>query len=61
MTYKDKRPKWSRKTLRNADFVFYHNDLSQHNIFVDPNTFEITSIIDWEFAGFYTENFEYPL
>ncbi|KAF1994102.1 aminoglycoside phosphotransferase [Amniculicola lignicola CBS 123094] len=61
ITYRDKRPSWSRKTSRNEDFVFCHNDLGQHNIFVDPETFNITAIIDWEFAGYYTTEFEYPL
>jgi hypothetical protein len=28
---------------------------------VDPHTFEITAIIDWEFAGYFPEEFEYPL
>lgn len=41
--------------------MFCHNDLGQHNIFVDPDTFNITSIVDWEFAGYYTPEFEYPL
>lgn len=61
ITYTDKRSNWSRKTSRNSDFVFCHNDLGQHNIFVDPDTFKITAIIDWEFAGYFTEEFEYPL
>lgn len=61
ITYNDKRSSWSRKTAHNTDFVFCHNDLSQHNILVDPDTLEITAIIDWEFAGFYPEYFEYPL
>ncbi|KAF2241386.1 hypothetical protein BU26DRAFT_525217 [Trematosphaeria pertusa] len=61
ITYRDKRSSWSRKTSRLNDFVFCHNDLGQHNIFVDPDTFNITAIIDWEFAGYYTTEFEYPL
>ncbi|KAF1347221.1 kinase-like protein [Lizonia empirigonia] len=61
ITCNDKRPSWSRKRSRNTDFVFCHNDLGQHNIFVDPDTFKITAIIDWEFAGYFTEEFEYPL
>lgn len=63
ITYRDKRLHWPRKTSRNTnpDFVFCHNDLGQHNIFVDPDTFDITAIVDWEFAGYYTEAFEYPL
>ncbi|ORY02123.1 hypothetical protein BCR34DRAFT_493360, partial [Clohesyomyces aquaticus] len=35
ITYRDKRPNWVRKTSRNTDFVFCHNDLGQHNILVD--------------------------
>ena len=40
------------------DLVLYHNDLSQHNILVDPETLKITAILDWEFAGFYPKDFE---
>lgn len=61
ITYRDKRSNWLRKTSRNTDFVFCHNDLGQHNIFVDPDTFNIAAIIDWEYAGYYTTDFEYPL
>lgn len=38
-----------------------HNDLGPQNIFVDPNTFRIVGIIDWEFAGFFPPSFELPL
>ena len=61
ITYQDERSTWSRKTSHTKDFVFYHNDLGQHNILIDPDTFEITAIIDWEYAGFYPDMFEYPL
>jgi hypothetical protein len=61
ITYRDKLSDWPRKTSRNLDFVFCHNDLGQHNILVDPDTFDITAILDWEFAGYYTTEFEYPL
>ncbi|KAL1721845.1 kinase-like domain-containing protein [Schizophyllum commune] len=40
------------------DLVLCHNDLSQHNIIVDPETLKINAIIDWEFAGFYPKEFE---
>jgi serine/threonine protein kinase len=42
------------------DFVLCHNDLNQANIMVDPVTLRITGIIDWEFAGFFPPEFEYP-
>jgi len=61
ITYRDKRPNWLRKTSRDADFVFCHNDLGQHNILVDPDTFQITAIVDWEYAGYYPPESEYPL
>jgi serine/threonine protein kinase len=61
ITYRDKRLAWPRKTSHNTEFVFCHNDLGQHNILVNPTTLEVTAIIDWEFAGYYTTEFEYPL
>lgn len=38
-----------------------HNDLGPQNVFVDPDTFKIVGIIDWEFAGFFPQYFELPL
>lgn len=43
---------------KEGDFVFYHGDLSQHNIIVDPQTLKIRAIIDWEYAGYFPEYFE---
>jgi aminoglycoside phosphotransferase len=40
------------------DLVFCHNDLSTHNVIVDPSTLKINAIIDWEYAGFFTSEFE---
>ncbi|KAI0056417.1 phosphotransferase family protein [Artomyces pyxidatus] len=40
------------------EFVLCHNDLSQNNIIVDPETFKINGIIDWEYAGFYPREFD---
>jgi hypothetical protein len=42
------------------DLVFCHNDLSMDNIIVDEKTFKIKAIIDWEYAGFFTPEFERP-
>ncbi|KAL2267144.1 hypothetical protein VTJ83DRAFT_4421 [Remersonia thermophila] len=55
------RDDWSR--LRPADqpeYVFCHNDCSQHNVIVNPDTLKIAAIVDWEYAGFYPEWFEFP-
>ncbi|KAI0057085.1 kinase-like protein [Artomyces pyxidatus] len=40
------------------ELVLCHGDLSQSNVFVDPDTLEVTGIIDWEYAGFYPREFE---
>jgi serine/threonine protein kinase len=39
--------------------VLTHGDLSPRNILVDPKTDKIVSIIDWEYAGWYPEYWEY--
>lgn len=40
------------------DLVFCHNDLSAHNVIVNPETLKVNAIIDWEYAGFFPEEFE---
>ena len=52
------RDDWKLKTSERSEFVFCHNDLSQHNVIVDPQTLSITAIVDWEYAGFYPAFFE---
>jgi serine/threonine protein kinase len=59
--FRTDRRSWPRISHETDDFVLCHNDLSPHNIFVDPNSFSIVSIIDWEYAGFYPQEFELPL
>jgi serine/threonine protein kinase len=48
------------REARRAEYVFCHNDCSQHNIIVNPDTLKIAAIVDWEYAGFYPEYFEFP-
>ncbi|KAK4115520.1 hypothetical protein N656DRAFT_787225 [Canariomyces notabilis] len=31
--------------------VLWHDDLSEHNLLVDPTTFKLTGVIDWESVG----------
>lgn len=52
--------KWTSKSFPAEEYVFCHNDLSQSNIIVNPETLQIAGIIDWEFAGFFPEYFETP-
>lgn len=40
------------------DLVFCHNDLSTYNVIVDPETLKVKAVIDWEYAGFYPQDFE---
>lgn len=54
-TYRDN---YTLKPAETEEFVFCHNDLSQHNVIVNPTTLKINAIIDWEYAGFYPEYFE---
>lgn len=49
---------WKMKPRQNDDLVFCHNDLSAHNIIVDPETLAIKAIIDWEYGGFFPPAFE---
>ncbi|KAL4950838.1 kinase-like domain-containing protein [Aspergillus filifer] len=51
---------WPIRSSDNAEYVFCHNDLSQPNVIVDPDTLKIRAIIDWEYAGFFPEYFEAP-
>ncbi|KAK4125625.1 kinase-like protein [Parathielavia appendiculata] len=55
------RDDWSRlRTSTHAEYVFCHNDCSQHNVIVNPDTLRIAAIVDWEYAGFYPAHFEFP-
>ena len=57
---KDKRTHWPSRKSGTEKYVYCHNDLAQHNILVNRETLQVASIIDWEFSGFYPEDFEFP-
>lgn len=46
------------KTRETKDLVFCHNDLSTHNVIVDPATLKVKAVLDWEYAGFFPKEFE---
>ncbi|KAB8339130.1 hypothetical protein FH972_022066 [Carpinus fangiana] len=54
------RDDWTFPLAETDEYVFCHGDLSQHNVIVDPESLEIAAIVDWEFAGFFPEYFEFP-
>ncbi|EMF17236.1 uncharacterized protein SEPMUDRAFT_33394, partial [Sphaerulina musiva SO2202] len=49
---------WSLQQSVRKEYVFYHNDLSQHNVVVDPVLLKISAILYWEYAGFFPTWFE---
>ncbi|KAG6092973.1 hypothetical protein E4U31_006978 [Claviceps sp. LM219 group G6] len=52
---------WPSMTKDTDEYVLCHTDLDRQNILVDPNTFKIVSILDWETAGFFPQEWELPL
>jgi len=56
----DRNTIWQRISAKDSKYVFCHRDLSGSNIIVDPTTFKITAILDWEFSGFYPQEHEIP-
>ncbi|KAM4056075.1 phosphotransferase enzyme family protein [Hirsutella rhossiliensis] len=52
------RSQWKMKSRETKDLVFCHNDLSTHNVIVDPATLKVKAILDWEYAGFFPKEFE---
>lgn len=56
-------PKLLRHYLKHAlyeghEIVFTHADLGPRNILIDDNG-HVTAILDWEYAGWYPEHWEY--
>ncbi|KAL2173710.1 kinase-like domain-containing protein [Thermothelomyces heterothallicus CBS 202.75] len=49
---------WRLQVSDRDEYVFCHNDLSQQNVIVDPDSLKIKAIIDWEYSGFYPAYFE---
>ncbi|KAG5934870.1 hypothetical protein E4U59_005947 [Claviceps monticola] len=52
---------WPSMTKDTDEYVLCHIDLDRQNILVDPDTFKIVSIVDWETAGFFPQEWELPL
>ncbi|KAH8819682.1 hypothetical protein F5884DRAFT_22378 [Xylogone sp. PMI_703] len=52
------RQGWKMAPRESEDLIFCHNDLSAHNVIVDPSTLKVKAILDWEHAGFFPQEFE---
>jgi aminoglycoside phosphotransferase (APT) family kinase protein len=50
---------WKVKPADTDEYVFCHNDLSQHNVIVCHDSLKISAIVDWEYAGYWPERFEH--
>ena len=53
--------RWSPKHAESDVYVFCHMDAHMGNVYVDPQTLDITCLIDFEFSGFYPQHFDLPL
>lgn len=51
---------WYLRPSADDEYVFCHNNLSQQNVIVDPDTLKMKAIIGWEYSGFFPPHFEYP-
>lgn len=47
VTLQSPRDAWMLRASESEEYVFCHNDLSQQNIIVDPQSLKILAIIDW--------------
>ena len=46
------------KPCETEELVMIHGDFSTYNVIVHPVTLQVKAILDWEYAGFYPEQFE---
>ena len=70
--YQDILPSIFAADEGNSPYVIHHHDLSLANILIDPNTYEVTGILDWEmiqvvpewkssrYPKFLTEQIDFP-
>lgn len=49
---------WNIEPSKTDEYVLCHNDLSQQNVIVFPDSLKIRAIVDWEYAGYWPECFE---
>ena len=49
---------WPTKDEGTECYVFCHNDLTEHNVVVNPNTLKVICLLGWEYSGYYPPDFE---
>uniref|UniRef100_A0A8H7NQC6 Aminoglycoside phosphotransferase domain-containing protein n=1 Tax=Bionectria ochroleuca TaxID=29856 RepID=A0A8H7NQC6_BIOOC len=49
---------WKALPLKEPDYIFQHGDIAAHNIIMDPQTLQVKSLIDWEYAGYFPPGME---
>ncbi|RPA77393.1 hypothetical protein BJ508DRAFT_330249 [Ascobolus immersus RN42] len=48
-----------RRATSSPSYKLYHYDLAARNIIINPTTFQITGIIDWEFLPIFPDSFHW--
>jgi len=56
----DRNTTWQQILVEDFIYVFIHGDLSSSKIIVDPVTYKVIAILDWEYAGYYPKEHEIP-
>ena len=59
-TTQDKRDVWEPRISETKRYVYCHNNLAQYNMFADPKTLQVISLIDWEYSGYFPSDIEIP-
>lgn len=49
---------WKTLPLKEPNYIFQHGDIAAHNIIIDPQTLQVKSLIDWEYAGYFPPGME---
>lgn len=52
------KKRWRTLPLEEAKYVFQHGDIAAHNIILNPQTLQVTALIDWEYAGYFPPGME---
>jgi len=51
---------WKQIKAQGENFVFCPGDLQCSNVVFNPQTLKITTILDWDYAGYYPKEHEIP-
>ncbi|KAH6653147.1 hypothetical protein BKA67DRAFT_536841 [Truncatella angustata] len=52
------KKRWETLPLESLEYVFQHGDLAAHNLIINPQTLQVMTVIDWEYAGCFPPGME---